>query len=187
VDIIGNRETYKNCAAITQSETFSYSDTTTIGSRVTKTQTVANGADISIDLSFKFLGIGGQTGVKFSHTVTITDTREEDYTSQRQLSFSVPISIPAMTLLTLQRSWIRREVPVEFSGTVQLNASVSSNLEGIGSVARVIPKASDRTFAFAGVVTDAQLYDGTTVNIGQPLKASDCTTPAVTVTAEQPK
>jgi len=59
VDIIGNRETYKNCAAVTQSETFSYSDTTTIDSRVTKTQTVANGADISIDLSFKFLGIGG--------------------------------------------------------------------------------------------------------------------------------
>jgi hypothetical protein len=89
-----------------------------------------------------------------------------------------------MTLVTLERSWLRREVPVEFSGNVQLNASVRGNLEGIGSVAQVIPNAADRTFEFAGLVTDATLYEGTTLNGSVPLKPSECSAPSLFVTSE---
>jgi hypothetical protein len=183
-EIVGLRETYTNCLTEKQSQTFTFSKVITTGSEVTKTQTVADAGDINIDVGFNFVWFSSKVNARFNHSVSVSEAKRETYTQSETASVNLPIIIDPMTKVFLERSWIVRRIPVVFSGTVQLNAAVGPNLEGIGTVSQVVQSQLDRTFSFAGVVEDVTLYEGTTAVTGVGLKELDCPVPTLSKTSE---
>jgi hypothetical protein len=174
-EILGYRETYTNCTSAQQSITFKHLETVRVGSRVTKTSSLQNSEKIEAKVEFKFENVfGGGTSIGFSRQVTVTNVDEENHEESRTLDFTVPLIVPAMTRVVLDHAWIRRVVPIQYSGTVQLDAGVNANRAGISRISQVITAPADRTFPFSGSVTNTLLVEGETSTVGTDLTKQQC-------------
>lgn len=171
-DYFGYRETYINCTSDKQTETFNHAETLKLGSKVIKTKTVNVGSAVSVKVTFSFV-VDAETSAAFNHSVSITDTTEEDLEDTKTLSWTANLSIKPYVKVVMLHSWTRRSVPVTYSGSVLLDASTGPNLEGVSLISQVLP-ASDRTFPFSGVVSTARLYEGVTSPNETPLSRQFC-------------
>ncbi len=177
-DFLGLKETYTNCSDTAQDITFSHSEKTMIGTTVTKGKTVTTGKEITAEASANFTlaggGGGAKLGVKFSNTISVSESRTETHQEEKTFTASIPIRVAPMTHVDFAHYFIRREVPLFYSGTVQLNGPLVQNLEGVNSLKDVMQDAKQRTFEFSGVVVDVSMYEGQTDNIARKLTLADC-------------
>lgn len=178
-DVDMHHQTYKNCSAVQQSDTFTHSVTRTVGDQITKTHVLTTGSSqtvqISAGLKIGIANFGGSDTLAFSSQTQITDSSMDSHTEQKTDTISLPLIVPPMTLLDLKHSFIQYRVPIPFSGTIAVDGQVSSNLAGISQISSVLPNASDRIFTFSGIVTDSTLLDATTETHQKTLTANDCT------------
>lgn len=174
-EIMGYRETYKNCSSVPQSVTFKHSESTLVGSRVSKSQVVKTGYGISAKVSFKYSEVlGGEVGATFNREVSVTDMNEENYTETKTFEITLPVAIPPRTKVRVEHYFMRRDVPVQFTGQVTLDAVVGGNQEGVRYVSAVLPSETDRTFKFSGTVNSALLINGETDLLASPVNAAQC-------------
>lgn len=172
--ILGLKKVYRNCSSIQQSQTFRHTETVRTGTRVVKTRTVDIGSEISATLSFSFVSPGSSMSAKFSNKTSTTNTNEENYESTQAIEETIPLLIPPKTKLSLTHTFIQREVPVNYSGTVQLDAAASENLAGIKLISQVLTDPKDRQFVFSGTVLSASISDGYTNLDEEKLSDADC-------------
>jgi hypothetical protein len=174
-EVIGYRETYTNCTSLEQSITFKHTETTRVGARVSKTKQIANTEKIDANLEFRYADvISGGVSVGFSKTITITDAAEESYEDNRTFDSTVPLRIAANTRVVMDHRWIRREVPIVFTGIITTDGAVAPNQEGIGRISQVLTNISDRKFEFAGVVTSSTLVEGDTTVRETRMNPNEC-------------
>ena len=189
--VFGNRQRYVNCTTVTQRTTYSHTETTKIGVTVSKTKVLksseSNSAGITAKVSFKMFDLGGSASRTVNQEVTITDGAQQVNEETINLSLTLPMEVPPMSLVTLDHSWIRRDAPVGFSGTVILDAPIAANRASKSRISDVLPTVSDRTFAFSGTVVSAFTSEGQTQAVQRKLNESECLgnlRDGLTVTAE---
>ena len=66
------------------------------------------------------------------------------------------------------------DIPVQFSGHITVDAPISKNDEGIRLASQLIPSENERTFPFAGVVTDSISGDEEVLSTTKPLTPEQC-------------
>lgn len=169
----GLRATYLNCSTERQEYGFNHSFRSKVGTRVVKTKTVKNSQDVSAEVSFSFV-VNGKIGAKFSKEISVSDQSDVSEEREENLAFSQKINVGPMQEMIYHHEFAQRVVDVPYSGTVQLNGGVSQNFENITSLAQVLPNAADRTFEFAGVVSDTSLYGDVTKNLTRKLTEKEC-------------
>jgi hypothetical protein len=184
-ELLGLKESYRNCGPVAQSMTFNHAERTRVGHRVTKTKLVSTGHTINAEVNFKFEVFGGKSGISFNRRVDVTSAMDETDEHEETMSYSLPVNIPANSDLVITHTWIKRIVPVRYEGTVRLNAPVAANREGIATIAQVLPEPERRTFDFSGTVSTAMLMEGRTENHIVALKPADCISPMLTITRER--
>jgi hypothetical protein len=138
-----------------------------------KTKTVDAGVDITASVEFDFFEKAGLS-VKFSSKTSITNTNEENMQVDKTSSYTMPIKVSPMSVVTVEHAYIQREVPVRYSGTVQVDAAISNNLDGIKLMSQIYSNPADRKFVFAGVVLSSQLNDSDVVLGYTKLRDQDC-------------
>ena len=172
--ILGYRERYTNCTSIQQSINFRHTETTKVGTRVSKTKSLKLGSSIGVKIDFKFFDVGSSISVNFNREVTVSDVAEESQEETRSLEITVPLIVPPMTSLLMDHQWIRREVPIKFQGTVSLDAPLAPNLVGKTVISQVLPNITDRTFKFEGFVNSSYTAEGDTRVVETKLSQGIC-------------
>ena len=170
---------YKNCSATSQSQTFTHTEQLQVGHTVTKTIALTTGSTMQVSLSGtlklgKSLTIGGRADRSVRETATITTADAETSTVTQIETATLPQIVPAMDFLLLTSTFVQYNINVPFSGTVSVDGQIAANLEGIGTLSQVLPTEADRTFDFAGVVTDTTGVNFQTQMAEKKLMAADC-------------
>lgn len=169
---------YHNCSSTQQSESFQHAQQLQVGDTITKTKTLSTGSSqaiqISAGLHVGIVNFGGSDTLSFSTTSQITDTNTENHSESITNSVTLPVVVPAMSDVQIKHSYIQYNVPVPFTGTVTVDGQLASNLDGLSLLSQVLPNAADRTFDFAGFVTDSTLIDARTEVHQKTLTATDC-------------
>jgi hypothetical protein len=124
----------------------------------------------------------------FSHKVTVTNSEEQSFQTEEVIGENTPVELPANSVNTFEETWIKREVPVKFTGQVILDGPVKANLENIRLISQVLPNAADRSAAFEGFVYNSVLYGAAIKNYSRTATAAECSDPQnagkVTYTSE---
>jgi hypothetical protein len=162
-DVFAGHAHFANCTTTEQSDQVSYQVTTVSGVTITKTKALETGrtetTNINGKVSFGGVEIGGSDSITVSTKTSYTDANSENHSTQQQIQIQKPIKYPAGTVVDATYQSIRYDVPIPFSGTVVVDAALNPNLTGNNSLSTVMPSEQDRTFQFAGFVTDASLID----------------------------
>ena len=176
--ILGNRHRYLNCTEVEQSATFSHSETTKVGITVNKSKVLRtserNTTNINAKVQFKAFDMGGSSSREVTQEVSITDGSQQVNEETINLSQTLPLRVPAMSLVTFEHHWVRRAAPVSYTGTVVLDAPLMPNRAGKSRVVDLLPAAAERTFTFSGTVTSAFTTEGNTKVMQRKLSAADC-------------
>lgn len=170
---LGLRVRYKNCTPVEQNASYMQTETVRVGARVVKTKSIDAGLDITATLEFDFFEKAGLS-VKYSSKTSITNSAEENSQKEQTETYTMPIKVPPMSEITVEHSYIEREIPVKYSGVVQIDAPVSSNQEGITLVSQIIPDKKDRQFTFSGYVVDSQFAESDVDVRSKKLTDSEC-------------
>jgi hypothetical protein len=183
VDYLTLTESYKNCSPEKGSFTFSHTLEQSVGLLVRKQKAIKTGTSYTIGAkaSFKYGDvIGGETSgsVTISRDITVTDTRDEDYREKKTFSFTLPVTIPSQTQLSVTHEWIKRVVPVKYSGAVTLDGQLSTNREGIALISQVLPEKEKRTFEFEGTLEEALMFEGRTTVLTKQMSEKECPEPS---------
>jgi hypothetical protein len=174
-EALGYRETYTNCTSLQQSITFKHTESSKIGSKVTKTASISNTEKIDAKIDFKFTdSFSSGLTASFSKTVTLTDTNEQNYEENKTLDFTIPLTIAPQTRVSMDHRWIRRETPIPFNGSVIIDSGIITNRENILRLSQALPSAADRIFNFAGFVTNSTLLEGETKVFETKLSSAEC-------------
>lgn len=181
VQFVGRRLEYLNCGPLQQQQTFAFAEKYTLGERVIMTKTVEDtiGGELAANVSYSpgsGGGFGGGTSAKvsFSHKVSLSNSKEQSFTTEKNLSESVPVQLPPNSVNVFEAQWRKIDAPISFSGAVVLDASLSSNLEKVAHVSDVLPTAPDREVQFAGLITASAVYGLTIKNNSRPATQADC-------------
>jgi hypothetical protein len=179
-EIKGLRGTYRNCNDILQSWTFHHTEMSRVGGRVFKQQVVNVGKQFSAELGFKYdvskaLGLTGKFSASFSNSVSVTDGAEQNFEqSATDLDVVLPSQVEKMKIQVITHEWMKKIVPINYHGIVQMDAPLQANLEGVKLLSDVFPDPTDRTFAFSGRVLDSTIWDVLTDNRSRALKPEEC-------------
>lgn len=173
VQHIGRRLTYLNCSDIEQSQQFNITQEITIGSRILMTKSIENTTQTSFKLGFSY-AISGDVSTSFSRKVSFSNQEEQAYAEKKTYQESYPVKVAPNSFTTFEVSWSRIEVPIRFTGTAIVDASVTPNLEGIISASQLITKPEDRTIEFEGIVYDSNVFGASTKNLTRAATAADC-------------
>lgn len=161
-EIIGYRETYLNCTPAQQSFTFKHGETLKVGARVSKGRSIDKSLSLEANVSFSYTGIGGGRKVSFNQKVNTSEVEETSSESTKTLDLTLPVIIPPNSKVVMDHYWIKRVVPVHYTGTVIIDTAVSDNQANITRLSQVLTTAQDREFEFSGTVTDTSLSEGST-------------------------
>jgi hypothetical protein len=180
--VLGYRQSYINCSEEKQSITFRHTEVTKEGFRITKSKVLKTGEtnvlNINAKASFKIADIGGEVGGggsrTITHDITVTDAKEQSDEETRTLDVSIPLIVPAMSLVTMDHSWVRREAPLPFVGSAEFDAPLSANQAQKTMISQVLPAAVDRSFSFAGTISAAFTAKGDAVVRQEKLSAAQC-------------
>jgi hypothetical protein len=186
--VLGYRETYVNCSSLQQTINFKHSESTRVGAKVSKQKTLSTTTKIDVKVDFNFFDLTkGELGVGFSQTVGVNDANEQSFEENRVLETNVPLAIAPMTRVVMDHYWLKREVPVAFSGTVVLDSPVQQNREGITRLSQVLVSESDRTFPFSGLIASTALAEGSTSVVETKLSQTQCSsTPGTFIRIPEP-
>jgi hypothetical protein len=134
-DVNMHHQTYTNCSDAQQSDSFQHSITRTVGQQITKTKALTTGSSqvvqISGSVDIKALKLGGTDTLSVSTQTQITDANQESHTDQKIDSITLPLVVPAMSLMEIRHSFIQYSVPIPFTGTITVDGQVRSNLSGL--------------------------------------------------------
>ncbi len=183
VDYLVLTESYKNCSPEKGNFTFSHTLEQSVGLLVRKQKAVKTGSSftVSAKASFKYADMFGSEiagSTNTSKEITITDLNEEDYREKKSFAFSLPVTIPSQTQLSVTHEWIKRLVPIKYVGTVVLDGQVASNRAGVTLISEALPEKEKRTFDFEGILEEALMFEGKTTVLTKPLSAEDCPAPS---------
>lgn len=180
----GLKATYKWCNPRDTKEIFTHAVREQVGAKVTKSRVVNTGKEITASVNASFSpgtvsGVGGgvSAGVKFSNSISVSSGEEQDFRKEESFSRTFEVPVPAMYETVVVHYWIKRLVPLKYSGTVQVNGKVVQNQEGVQLVSQVLPSVADRTFDFAGEVLDVSLYEGRAESYSRKLSEDECKAP----------
>jgi hypothetical protein len=76
--------------------------------------------------------------------------------------------------INLNSVFVQFNIPVPFTGKVTIDGQLVTNMENAAKLSDVLANESDRTFSFAGVITDTTGVNYQTVTNEKKLAASDC-------------
>jgi len=177
-DVYEQHATYTNCSAAQQSESFQHSVVMTVGETIANTHALMTGSSQSISvnggLHVGIVSFGASASLAVNTQTTLSDTDTHSQSQQETNSVTLPLIVPAMTRITLSHAFIQYQVPIPFTGFVTVDGSVSQNLDGVSHLSQILPSAADRTFSFAGQVTDSTLIDANTTTTSKTLTQQDC-------------
>jgi hypothetical protein len=180
IEFIGKDLNYLNCNTKDQTQTFTYSESVTVGEKVQMTKTVedVSTSEVSAKVEYKPPGggLGGEAGAKigFSHKVSVGETKEQSFSDTKTLTETVPVNLPGTSVTHFEVVWRKIDAPIRFTGTVRLDAPLMANSEKIARVADVLKTPAEREVAFAGVVTSSALYGMSVKNNSRPATPADC-------------
>ena len=157
-------ETIDNCSPTESAYTFTHQENVSVGQVFKKSNVVRTGTTFSIKLGLK-AGVEGlgdvtaETSIGASKDVTITDGEDLDLKTQETVTRMFPVKQAPYSISFLKHTFVKRVVPIPYSGKVLIDAPVNPNREGIVNLSQILSE-DQRTFEFGGVIEDSSVSNG---------------------------
>jgi hypothetical protein len=159
----GLKATYNNCNPKDQSFSFTQNVKLTVGSKLTKTQSIKSSQEISASVGFEY-SVKGSVAAKFSREINVGSAEEASDQTEQSFSYQETVNVPAMHRVVYTHEFAQKNVDIRYIGNIQVTGGVSPNLSGVQSLAEALPNPADRMFSFAGIVSNSTVYEGITNN-----------------------
>lgn len=173
IGYFGLRAKYRNCNPEKQTMEFSHVRRFTVGSKLSKTKTIKSNQEISASVGFEFV-VKGNVAAKFNKEISLGSAEETSEQREETFTYREVVNIPPMHYVEYRHEFGQKSVDILYSGVVQLDGPLEANMAGVQLLSQALTKPDDRVFEFAGVVSDAQVYDALTDNRATKLSEAEC-------------